>query len=38
MSGAKSSRPGLNRLMADARMRRCDVVLVWKLDRFGVPW
>jgi DNA invertase Pin-like site-specific DNA recombinase len=35
MSGAKTSRPGLNRLMADAAMRRFDVVLVWKLDRFG---
>ena len=35
MSGSKSSRPGLNRLMADARARRIDAVLVWKLDRFG---
>ena len=35
MSGAKSSRPGLNRLLADARARRVDAVLVWKLDRFG---
>ena len=35
MSGAKASRPGLDKLMADARQRRMDVVLVWKLDRFG---
>ena len=35
MSGAKASRPGLDRLMADARQRRFDAVLVWKLDRFG---
>jgi DNA invertase Pin-like site-specific DNA recombinase len=35
MSGAKATRPGLDKLMADARQRRFDVVLVWKLDRFG---
>jgi putative DNA-invertase from lambdoid prophage Rac len=35
MSGAKVCRPGLDRLMADARRRRFDVVVVWKLDRFG---
>jgi DNA invertase Pin-like site-specific DNA recombinase len=35
ISGAKASRPGLNRLMEDASMRRFDVALVWKLDRFG---
>jgi len=35
MSGAKASRPGLNQLMADARCRKFDVVVVWKLDRFG---
>ncbi len=34
-SGMKASRPELNRLMADARKRRFDVVLVWKLDRWG---
>ena len=34
-SGAKASRPSLNRLMADARARKFDCVLVWKLDRFG---
>jgi DNA invertase Pin-like site-specific DNA recombinase len=35
MSGAKSNRPGLAQLMADARMKRFDVLLCWKLDRFG---
>jgi DNA invertase Pin-like site-specific DNA recombinase len=34
-SGAKDSRPELNRLMADAKRRKCDAILVWKLDRFG---
>jgi DNA invertase Pin-like site-specific DNA recombinase len=34
-SGAKASRPELNRLMADARKRRFDGVLCWKLDRWG---
>ena len=31
----KESRPALDRLMADARRRKFDVLLVWKLDRFG---
>ena len=35
ISGAKDSRPELNRLMTDARRRRFDLVLVWKLDRLG---
>jgi DNA invertase Pin-like site-specific DNA recombinase len=35
VSGSKDSRPELNRLMADARRRKFDLVLVWKLDRFG---
>jgi DNA invertase Pin-like site-specific DNA recombinase len=35
VSGAKASRPALNRLMADAQRRKIDTVLVWKLDRFG---
>src|SRR5450631_3687774 len=35
MSGAKASRPGLDQLIADARQRKFDVVVVWKLDRFG---
>ena len=35
VSGAKDSRPELNRLMTDAKHRRFDAVCVWKLDRFG---
>jgi len=34
-SGAKTTRPALERLLADARARKFEVVLVWKLDRFG---
>ena len=34
-SGAKASRPGLNRLLADAMVRKFDTILVWTLDRFG---
>jgi DNA invertase Pin-like site-specific DNA recombinase len=34
-SGAKDFWPELNRLMADVHQRKCDAVLVWKLDRFG---
>lgn len=32
---AGSKRPVLARLMADAKARKFDVVLVWKIDRFG---
>ncbi len=35
VSGSKDSRPELNRLMLDAKQRKIDCVLVWKLDRFG---
>src|ERR1700747_2412408 len=35
ISGAKTSRPELDRLMADAHKRRVDVVCVWKFDRFA---
>ncbi len=35
ISGAKDSRPALNRLMADARKRRFDTVLVARFDRFA---
>ncbi len=34
-SGAKSSRPALDRMMRDAAQHRFDCVAVWKLDRFG---
>src|SRR5262245_44422537 len=35
ISGAKDRRPELDRLMADARCRRFDVVLVARFDRFA---
>jgi len=35
ISGVKCSRPGLDRLMLDAKRRKIDAVLVWKLDRLG---
>ncbi len=34
-SGAKTSRPKLDELMADARRRRFGVVAVWKFDRLA---
>jgi DNA invertase Pin-like site-specific DNA recombinase len=34
-SGAKERRPGLDALMADARRRLFDVVVVWRFDRFA---
>ena len=35
ISGSKEKRPELDRLLVDAHRRRLDVILVWKLDRFG---
>ncbi len=35
ISGGKDSRPALNELMADARKRRFDAVLVARFDRFA---
>ena len=35
ISGAKTSRPQLDRMMRDASEAKLDAVLVWKLDRFG---
>ena len=35
VSGSKESRPELNRLMGDSHRRQFDMVLVWKIDRFG---
>jgi DNA invertase Pin-like site-specific DNA recombinase len=35
ISGAKSSRPQLDKLMQHASEGKFDAVLVWKLDRFG---
>ena len=35
VSGAKDRRPALDQLLADARRRRFDVVVCWRLDRLG---
>ena len=35
MSGTKDRRPALDRLMADARLRKLDVVVVARFDRFA---
>src|ERR1700686_923097 len=34
-SGAKDSRPELDKLMNDARKRQFDGILVWRFDRFA---
>src|SRR5690349_17939542 len=34
-SGAKDRRPALEQLLADAKRRRFDVLVCWKLDRLG---
>ncbi len=34
-SGAKESRPELNKLMDDARKRQFDAIVVWRFDRFA---
>ena len=33
VTGASERRPGLDRLMQEARLRRFDVLVIWKLDR-----
>jgi DNA invertase Pin-like site-specific DNA recombinase len=35
VSGAKDRRPALDNLVSDARRRRFDVVVCWRLDRLG---
>jgi DNA invertase Pin-like site-specific DNA recombinase len=35
VSGAKERRPALDRVVADARRRRFDVLVCWRLDRLG---
>lgn len=35
ISGAKDSRPALDAMMADARRRCFDTIVVWKIDRLG---
>lgn len=34
-SGAEDKRPALGRLLEDARKRKIDAILVWRLDRFS---
>jgi DNA invertase Pin-like site-specific DNA recombinase len=34
-SGAKESRPGLNSILKAAHARKCDGILVWKIDRLA---
>jgi DNA invertase Pin-like site-specific DNA recombinase len=35
VSGSQDSRPALDRMMADARRGKLDVVAVWRFDRFA---
>jgi DNA invertase Pin-like site-specific DNA recombinase len=35
VSGAKDRRPALDQLIADAKRRRFDVLICWRLDRLG---
>lgn len=35
VSGAKDRRPALDQLLCDAKRRRFDVVVCWRLDRLG---
>jgi DNA invertase Pin-like site-specific DNA recombinase len=35
VSGSRESRPALDRLIADARRRKVDVICAWSLDRIG---
>ena len=35
ISGAKDRRPALDQFLADAKRRRFDAVVVWRLDRLG---
>jgi DNA invertase Pin-like site-specific DNA recombinase len=35
VSGAKDRRPALDRLLADAKRRKFDVLVCWRLDRLG---
>lgn len=35
VSGAKERRPALDRLVSDAKRRRFDVLVCWRLDRLG---
>lgn len=36
VSGARERRPALDAMLADAKRRRFDVVIVWRLDRLAI--
>ncbi len=35
VSGAKGRRPALDQMLSDAKRRKFDVVVCWRLDRLG---
>lgn len=35
ISGSQERRPGLDQLLKDARARKFDTLLVWRIDRLG---
>src|SRR3990172_8131635 len=35
ISGSKTSRPDLDRMLQDMRFKKFDSIIVWKLDRLG---
>jgi len=35
ISGTKDKRPALDELVADAKKKKFDIVLVWRFDRFA---
>lgn len=35
ISGTRDSRPALNKMMAEARRKKFDIVAVWRFDRFA---
>lgn len=35
VSGSKTSRPELDKMLQDMRLKKFDAILVWKLDRLG---
>src|SRR5437762_11759122 len=35
ITGTRASRPGLDRLMSDARQGKCQVLVVWSCDRLA---
>ena len=37
-SGGSTERPALQRLLADIRARKVDIIVVYKVDRLTRPW